>query len=56
MTRFFLEEPLPGAPRHVGAKLRAKYSKDRLRRTNIKSNLTPIIEYTLKPSNDDAKP
>ena len=33
-----------------------KYSKNWLRRTNIKSNLTPEIEYTLKPSNYDAEP
>ena len=33
-----------------------KYSKSWLRKTNIKSNLTPEIEYTLKPSNYDAKP
>ena len=33
-----------------------KNSKNWLRRTNIKSTLTPKIEYTLKPSNYDAKP
>ena len=33
-----------------------KYSKNRLRRTNIKPNLTPEIEFTLKSSNYDAKP
>ena len=36
-------------------KVSRKYSKNWLRRTNIKSNLTPKIEYTLKPSNYDAK-
>ena len=34
----------------------AQYSKNWLRRTTIKSILTPKIESTLKPSNYDAKP
>ena len=33
-----------------------KNSKSWMRRTNIKSNLTPKIDYILKPSNYDAKP
>ena len=37
-------------------KVSRKYSKNWLRRTNIKSNLTPKIECSLKPSNYDAKP
>ena len=37
-------------------KVSRKYSKNWLRRINIKSNSTPEIEYTLKPSNYDAKP
>ena len=37
-------------------KVSPKYSKNWLRRTNIKSYLTPEIEPTLKPSNYDAKP
>ena len=37
-------------------KVSRKYSKNWLRRTNIKSNLTPEIECTLKPSNYEAKP
>ena len=53
----FLDEPLPGAPRHVSSKVSRKYSKNWLRtRTSIKSNLTPEIEKTPNPSNYDAKP
>ena len=52
----FLHEPLPGAPRHVCTKFGAKRSRNWLRRTNIKSYLSPKIESTLKPSNSDAKP
>ena len=37
-------------------KVSRKYSKNWLRKTNIKSNLTPEIKYTLKPSNYEAKP
>ena len=36
-------------------KVSRKYSKNRLRRTNNKSSLSPKIDFTLKPSND-AKP
>ena len=50
----FLDQPLPGAPRHVVQSF-VQISKNRLRRTNIKSNLTPKIEYTLKPSTYNAK-
>ena len=32
------------------------YSKNGLRRTANKSNLTPEIDYILKPSNEDAEP
>ena len=53
---FFLDEPPPGAPRHVCTKFSTKYSKNWLRRANIKSGLTPKIQCTLKPSNYDAKP
>ena len=52
---FFLEEPLPGAPRHVCTSFPQK-SKNWLRRTSIKSNLKPEIENTLKRRNYDAKP
>ena len=40
-------------------KVSRKYSKNwlcRTSRTNIKSNLTPEVEYTLKPSNYDPMP
>ena len=37
-------------------KVSIKYSKNWLRWTNIKTNLTPEIEYKLKPSSYDAKP
>ena len=37
-------------------KVSRKYSENWLLRTNIKSNLTPKIEFTLKPRNHDAKP
>ena len=54
---FFLDKPLAGAPRHVCTKFRANIrTTDCVYRTNIESNLTPKIEYTLKPSNYDAKP
>ena len=52
---FILDEPLPGASRCL-CKVSRKFSKNWLRRTNIKSNLTPKIEYTLKPSNYDNNP
>ena len=52
---FFLDEPLPGAPRHVFTTYHANVQITDCR-TNTKSNLTPKIEYTLKPSTYDAKP
>ena len=56
ITLFFSDEPLPGAPRHACTKFRASIRGTDCVRTNIKSYLTPKIEYTLKPSNYDAKP
>ena len=56
MTLFFLDQPLPGARRHVLYKVSRKNSKNWQRRTNIKPNLTPKIEYILQPSNYNAKP
>ena len=53
---FFLDQSLPGAPRHVRIKFRAKKSKNGLRRTNVKSNLMPEVEYTQKTGNYDPKP
>ena len=54
---FFQGEPLPGASRHVCAKFRANIRRTNcVHTTNIRSNLTPEIEYTLKPSNCDAQP
>ena len=53
---FFPDEPFPGAPRHVCTKFRANIRKTDCVGQIIKSNLTPEIKYTLKPSNYDAKP
>ena len=54
---FLMDELLPRASRHACTKFRANIRRtDCVGRTNIKSNLTPKIEYTLKPSNYDAKP
>ena len=46
---FFLNDPRPGAPRHVCTKFSAKHSKNWLRSTSIKSYLTSQIEHILKP-------
>ena len=53
---FFLDEPFPGAPRHVCTKFRANIRRTDCVGQNNESNLTPKIESTLKPSNYDAKP
>ena len=55
---FFLDDPLPGAPRHVCTKFRANIGISDLCIVvpNLETNLTRRIEYILKPSNYDAKP
>ena len=49
----YLDEPLPGPPRHVWTKVACKYQKNWLGTTNIYSYLTTKIENTQKPSNYD---
>ena len=56
MTHYFSGRAASRCSKACLYKVSRKYSKSWLRRTNIKSNLTPKIEDTLKPSNYDAKP
>ena len=56
MTHFFSGLAASRCSKACSHKLSRKYSKNWLRRTNIESNLSFRIEYTLKPSNYDAKP
>ena len=55
MTRFFSERAVSRWSKACLYKVSRKKSKNWLRRTNIKSTLTPNIEYILKPSNYNAK-
>ena len=52
----FSGRPAPRCSKAYLYKVSRKYSKNWLRRINIKSNLTPEFQYTLKPSNNDTKP
>ena len=56
MTHFFSGRAASRCSKACLYKVSRKHSKNWLRRTSIKSNLTPEIECTLKLSNYEAKP
>ena len=55
-TPFFCERGASRCSKACLYKVSRQYSKNWLRRTNIKSYSTPNIEHTIKPSNYDVRP